>query len=333
MPWTRLNPAVVVQQLRVQHGPGDEAAAEQALAHLRAALLSGAIAVQNEVAETRIVCRWAGRLSASKMRRPSTSWAWLGNSRDAVHAWVRPDGGGDLCHFSERAALLTQHPFSHSAATALTRRMLPLLLAFHIAPARAQMPEDLLRLLRSPGSVGLLRHARAPGTGDPPGFRLGDCATQRNLDAAGREQAREIGMRLREAGVRAGVFSSAWCRTCETAELLDMGPVEILPALNSFFGDGSEGPEQTATVRRFLRSHGQEPVILVTHQVNVTALTGVYPGDGEMVVMRPRPDGHVVAGRLTLARAQQGSEQGRRPPIPAALQTGCRPAGWLPGRT
>jgi hypothetical protein len=49
--------------------------------------------------------------------------------------------------------------------------------------------------------------------------------------------------------------------------------------------------------------HGQEPAILVTHQVNVTALTGVYPGDGEMVVMRPGPDGHVVAGRLMLARA------------------------------
>lgn len=185
----------------------------------------------------------------------------------------------------------------------LTRRTLPLLLAFRIAPARAQTPEDLLQLLRSPGSAGVLRHARAPGTSDPPGFRLGDCSTQRNLDAAGREQARGIGARLREAGVRARVFSSAWCRTRETTELLGLGPVEILPALNSFFGDGSEGPEQTATVRRFLRSHGQEPAILVTHQVNVTALTGVYPGDGEMVVMRPGPEGHVVAGRLALAPA------------------------------
>ncbi len=185
----------------------------------------------------------------------------------------------------------------------LTRRTLPLLLAFRIARAQAQAPEDLLRLLRSPGSAGLLRHARAPGTGDPPGFRLGDCATQRNLDAAGREQARGIGARLREAGVQARVFSSAWCRVRETAELLGLGPVEVLPALNSFFGDGSEGPEQTAAVRRFLRSQGQEAVILVTHQVNVTALTGIYPGDGEMVVMRPGPDGHVVAGRLTLARA------------------------------
>lgn len=185
----------------------------------------------------------------------------------------------------------------------LTRRTLPLLVAFRIAPARAQAPEDLLRLLRSPGSAGLLRHARALGTGDPPGFRLGDCATQRNLDDAGREQARGIGARLHEAGVQARVFSSAWCRTRETAELLGLGPVEILPALNSFFGNASEEQEQTAAVRRFLRSHGQEAVILVTHQVNVTALTGVYPGDGEMVVMRPGPDGHVVAGRLTLAQA------------------------------
>ena len=199
--------------------------------------------------------------------------------------------------------MLTQPPSPHGAATVLTRRMLPLLHAFRVAPVRAQAPEDLLRLLRSPGSVGVLRHARAPGTGDPPGFRLGDCATQRNLDAAGREKAREIGARLREAGVLARVFSSAWCRTRETAELLDLGPVEILSALNSFFGNGGEGAEQSATVRRFLRSRGQETVILVTHQVNVTALTGVYPGNGEMVVMRPGPDGHVVAGRLTLARA------------------------------
>lgn len=199
--------------------------------------------------------------------------------------------------------MLTRRSYLRSGAVALTRRTLPLLLASRMTPARAQAPEDILRLLRLPGSAGLLRHARAPGTGDPPGFRLGDCATQRNLDAAGREQARGIGARLREAGVGARVFSSAWCRTRETAELLGLGPVETLPALNSFFGDGGEGPEQTAAVRRFLRSHGQEPLILVTHQVNVTALTGVFPGDGEMVVMRPGPDGHVVVGRLTLARA------------------------------
>ena len=90
--------------------------------------------------------------------------------------------------------------------------------------------------LAKPGRVLMLRHANAPGIGDPPNFKLEDCSTQRNLDAAGRAQAQALGRRLAQAGVReARVYSSQWCRCLETARLLNLGPVTPQPALNSFF--------------------------------------------------------------------------------------------------
>ena len=163
-------------------------------------------------------------------------------------------------------------------------------------PALAQ--DDLLALLRQPGAVAIMRHARAPGTGDPASFQPGVCSTQRNLDESGREQARQIGARLRAARVAAPVFTSEWCRTRETAELLGIGPVRPLPALNSFFSERTSGPTQTEAVRAFMAGL-DSPAVLVTHQVNIAALTGVYPADGEMVVLRRGPDGgYAVAGRL-----------------------------------
>lgn len=174
----------------------------------------------------------------------------------------------------------------------LRRALLFLLLC---GPAAAQ--DDTLALLRQPGAVAIMRHARAPGTGDPPGFRLGECATQRNLDEAGREQARRIGARLRAAGVAAPVYASEWCRTRETAELLAVGPVQPLPALNSFFGDRAPEAAQTAALRAFMDGL-DGPAVLVTHQVNITALTGVFPADGEMLVLRRGPAGYAVHARL-----------------------------------
>ena len=165
-------------------------------------------------------------------------------------------------------------------------------------PAVAQ--DDLLALLRTADAVGVMRHARAPGTGDPANFRPGDCATQRNLDDTGREQARRIGARLREAGVSVPVFTSEWCRTRETAELLGMGPVWPLPALNSFFGDRASAGAQTAALKDFLNSGtGAAPVVLVTHQVNITALTGQWARSGEIVVVAlPFEDEGSVLGRI-----------------------------------
>lgn len=177
----------------------------------------------------------------------------------------------------------------------MLRRVLLLLLL--CGPAAAQ--EDVLAMLREPGTVAIMRHARAPGGGDPPGLRIGECATQRNLDEAGRDQARRIGARLRAAGVAAPVYTSEWCRTRETAELLGVGPVQALPALNSFFGDRGSEPAQTAALRAFLDGL-QATAVLVTHQVNITALTQVFPADGELLVLRRGPGGYAVAGRFRL---------------------------------
>ncbi len=181
-----------------------------------------------------------------------------------------------------------------------------LLLFALAAPAWAQPPG--IEALREPGAVALLRHADAPGTGDPAGFALGDCATQRNLGDAGRAQARAIGARLRRAGVRARVFSSAWCRTRETADLLGLGPVTLLPALNSFFQDSAAGPAQTEALRRFIADWTGGPLILVTHQVNITALTGVYPRSGELVLLRRGPDGVRAEGRVQTSVPAEAGE-------------------------
>ena len=110
---------------------------------------------------------------------------------------------------------------------------------------------DLAAQIAKPGHIVMMRHALAPGTGDPSNFALGDCATQRNLSEAGRRQARRTGQFLREAGVRAArVLSSQWCRCLETARLLDLGPVEPLPALNSFFEARSAGRRRPARCAR-----------------------------------------------------------------------------------
>lgn len=153
---------------------------------------------------------------------------------------------------------------------------------------------------RTPGAVILFRHALAPGTGDPAGFRLDDCATQRNLNDAGREQARAMGRALRDAGVRpARVLTSRWCRARETAALMGLGPVEPLPALDSFFEDRAEGPAQTAALRAWIAALPPgETVVMVTHQVNITALTGIVPSSGGGVVVLRQGDQLVPAGPL-----------------------------------
>jgi hypothetical protein len=168
-------------------------------------------------------------------------------------------------------------------------------------PAAADEQAAAWDAMSRPGHAILMRHANAPGTGDPTDFTLGDCATQRNLDDTGRQQARRVGERLRERGVDARpVYTSRWCRCRDTAELLDIGPVEPLDGLNSFFGDTYGKGEIMPRLHAFLREDALDPPpVLVTHQVNITALTGVFPREGELVVIAVDDDGGVeVIGRI-----------------------------------
>lgn len=150
------------------------------------------------------------------------------------------------------------------------------------------------------GSIVLFRHANAPGVGDPHGFKLDSCSTQRNLDDTGRAQARRIGEQFRRREVKVGaVLSSQWCRTRETAELAFPGQTRDDADFNSFFGDWARQPEQTARALATLsRWRGPGVLVVVTHQVNITALTGVATGSSEGLVVAPKPGGLEVVARL-----------------------------------
>jgi phosphohistidine phosphatase SixA len=153
--------------------------------------------------------------------------------------------------------------------------------------------------LRS-GSIVLLRHANAPGVGDPPGFQLDDCSTQRNLDDVGRAQARALGESFRSRGIAVGeVRTSQWCRTRETAQLAFSGRPLDEPLFNSFFAQSEREPAQTAGARQLLLNwKGPGVLVVVTHQVNVTAITGITPASGEGVVLKRTGGKLNVVGRI-----------------------------------
>lgn len=147
--------------------------------------------------------------------------------------------------------------------------------------------------LRSGEHFAMLRHAIAPGTGDPSGFKLDNCRTQRNLSEEGRNQAIKIGKLFRENEIQtARVFSSQWCRCLETAKLLELGPVQPLSSLNSFFNNYQYRESQTQKITEWiLEQNLDQPLVLVTHQVNITALSHVYPSSGELVVIHRAKNG------------------------------------------
>ena len=152
------------------------------------------------------------------------------------------------------------------------------------------------RALAAPGTVAVMRHALAPGFSDPDNFDVKDCTTQRNLNDAGRDQARRIGAALRSRGLTFDkVYSSEWCRCQETAALLNIGSVTPLPALNSFFENRGNEPQQSAYMRKFLAKNASwQKLFLVTHQVNIWALAGYGTDSGEIIVVKPNQDGEMT---------------------------------------
>jgi broad specificity phosphatase PhoE len=158
-------------------------------------------------------------------------------------------------------------------------------------PLRADDGEGWKRL-REGRYVILIRHASTvPGLGDPSHFRLDDCATQRNLSEAGREEARRVGERFRAERVKvAKVYTSPWCRCRETA-MLAFGRGEDWEPLSSFFDFPHREAEFTERVKKRIGGYSRKPmdgnVVMVTHNVNIAAISKHSVAQGEMVIMRP----------------------------------------------
>ncbi len=159
-------------------------------------------------------------------------------------------------------------------------------------PAMASLANDL----QDGQHVLLMRHADAPGYGDPAGYIIGRCSTQRNLDDYGKKQSKAIGGWLSNQGIQvATVLSSPWCRCLDTANLLNKGPVKIELSLGSFFDDMSLEKKQTkgleTLIKNELGKQPRAPTILVTHHVNIQAYTGKVVGVGDMVLVRVNKNG------------------------------------------
>jgi broad specificity phosphatase PhoE len=180
-------------------------------------------------------------------------------------------------------------------------RIVALLFAFIAFQAGAN--DELWDLLRGGGQVVLIRHPLTePGAGDPQGFRLEDCSTQRNLSDEGREHVKRIGaaFRLHRIPV-ARVLTSPWCRCVETASLA-FGAAEISDALANLFGRSAgrqKQLEELATIASARRSGGN--LVLVTHGATILALTRIPVNMGEIAVVTPLGERRfAVAGRFTV---------------------------------
>ena len=165
---------------------------------------------------------------------------------------------------------------------------------------------DVIKRMTSGGHILMIRHALAPGGGDPPNFTIGDCTTQRNLNDSGRNQARKIGDWLRSNGVTsARVYSSQWCRCLETAALMEFGSVRELPALNSFYERVQDREKNISTLKGFIRNQpvGGELIIMVTHFVTIAAISGSGVSSGEGVLLELKADGnYMVIGNINFGQ-------------------------------
>ena len=135
-------------------------------------------------------------------------------------------------------------------------------------------------------NVIFLRHALAPGVGDPENFIKEDCSTQRNLNNKGRLQARLIGNYLRSTNLKfSQILTSEWCRCIDTAKELNLGQWTTFSGLNSFFQEYEKKDQVMNKLQKKLDSLGYSDLALfVTHQVVIAEQTGIMPRSGEMVL-------------------------------------------------
>jgi phosphohistidine phosphatase SixA len=172
-----------------------------------------------------------------------------------------------------------------------------------IGALRADAGDDaLLVRMRQGGLLLMIRHAEAPGTYDPPQFRIDDCASQRNLSLDGRAEASRLGAAFRRLKIPVSqVLSSEWCRCRDTAQLAFGGYVSA-PMLNSLSPDSNGASRQIGEMRaaagRVSPGSGAN-VVWVTHSFNIQPFAGVMVATTDVVVLRPvAPDRLELAGVL-----------------------------------
>lgn len=162
------------------------------------------------------------------------------------------------------------------------------LMLMPVSGLSADTPQEPVRaaLAQTGANVVFMRHALAPGYGDPDNFQIEDCNTQRNLDEAGRRQAEAIGRYFREHQITfTTILSSRWCRCTQTAELLNYGSWSEFDGLNSFFQGHVDRQETLALLKDKLYSlSSDDMVLMVTHQVVISAITDISPPSGGLVV-------------------------------------------------
>jgi phosphohistidine phosphatase SixA len=188
----------------------------------------------------------------------------------------------------------------------MMRRSLLGAIAFLLLVLPVRADEAGLKGLKAGGHVIMIRHGlTTPGAGDPLGFKLEDCATQRNLVEEGRAASRKLGALLRGQGIKVErVLSSEWCRCMETAELIGMGKVERETALNNLYGRPQNRARQVDAMRALIagwKGAGGN-LLLSTHGANMGALMGINPETAAGVVLRPESGtehGFRVVGRIS----------------------------------
>lgn len=169
-------------------------------------------------------------------------------------------------------------------------------------PAHAD--DALWALLAKGGQIVLIRHGlTTPGVGDPPGFTLGDCKTQRDLVDQGRREAERLGAALRSHRVPvARVLSSPWCRTIETARIVFGTDPTVDDTLSNLFDNSQNRERQVAAFRKLVASAPRQGnLMLVTHGSTTAAFTGINQATAEMVIVTPEGgEKYRVAGRLAV---------------------------------
>ena len=156
-----------------------------------------------------------------------------------------------------------------------------------ITTVKADLNKKLINQLEDGGKLIFIRHAYAPGSGDPDNFNLNDCSTQRNLSKEGKRQAEYIGEFFRIKKIKIDkVLSSEWCRCKDTAKIAFKN-FETFNALNSFYDEKFASNEdiQIKNLKKYIKSwESDKNLILVTHFVVISSILNMGTSSGEMII-------------------------------------------------